>query len=83
MSTESNVFTLKVDGDELRMAYRFVVAHDILELAEKNGIIAGLPDHYLLKNLLADNGTYEPNEEIDLEKENQFTAVPNSPTPVA
>ena len=83
MTTENDTFTLKVNGEELQMAYRFVVAHDILELAEKNGIIHDKPDRYILKNLLIDDRVYGQDEEIDLEKDNQFITIQNSPTPVA
>ena len=83
MTTENDTFTLKVNGEELQMAYRFVVAHDILELAEKNGIIPDKPDRYILKNLLVDDREYGQDEEIDLEKDNQFITIQNSPTPVA
>ena len=83
MTTENTVFTLKVNGDELQMSHQLVVAHDILELAEKNGIIPDPPDHYILKSLLIDDREYGQYEEVDLEKDNQFITILTSPTQVA
>ena len=83
MTNETTPFPLKVNGDELQVEYRFVVAHDILELAEKNGIIPDAPDRYTLKSLTIDDREYGPDEEIDLEQDNQFITLNNAPTPVA
>ena len=83
MTTESSVYTLKVNGDEMQMSFRFVVAHDILELAEKHNAIAGAPGEYILKSILVDDREYGPNEQVDLEKDNIFIALPNTPTQVA
>lgn len=84
MTTQNDgTYTLKVNGDEMQMSFRFVVAHDILELAEKHNAIAGAPDEYILKSILVDDREYGQNEQIDLEKDNIFIALPNTPTQVA
>ena len=84
MTTQNDgTYTLKVNGDEMQMSFRFVVAHDILELAEKHSAIAGAPDEYILKSILVDDREYGRNEQVDLEKDNVFISLPNTPTQVA
>lgn len=77
---EQKSFTLKVNGMEMAMPYVGVVAHDILELAEKNGAIPGKPEDYLLQG---DKGKYGWDNWVDLEEDNVFLTIPNQPTPVA
>ena len=79
----ADTYTLKVDGEEMQMEHQLVVAHDILELAEKNQIIAQHPDQYFLKSLTEDNREYRNNDEVNLEKDNQFIAILNTPATVA
>lgn len=76
-------FILKVNGEELQIEHQIVVAHDILELAEKNQAITGAPTEYLLKSLTQDDRVYQWDEEVDLEKDNLFITIRNAPTPVA
>lgn len=75
-------YVLKVNGEEMEMQCRVVVAHDILELAEKRSAIQGKPEEYYLESAIEDK-RYGFDEKVDLEKDNIFVAVPNKPTPVA
>ena len=77
---EQKTFTLKVNGIEMTMSTARVVAHDILELAEKNGAIPGKPEDYLLQG---DKGQYGWDNWVNLEEDNVFLTIPNQPTPVA
>lgn len=76
-------YTLKVDGEEMQIEHQLVVAHDILELAEKNQVITGKPEDYFLKSLIRDNQEYRNDDEVDIEKDNQFIAILDAPAPVA
>jgi len=76
-------YILKVDGEEMQMEHQLVVAHDILELAEKNQVITGKPEDYFLKSLTQDDQEYRKDDEVDLEKDNQFIAILDAPAPVA
>lgn len=76
-------YTVKVDGEEFYMDHRFVTSLEILERAKDKAILAGDPKNYLLKSLTADDKLYNgPEEEVDLEQDNIFTAIPDTPTPV-
>ncbi len=73
-------FTLKVNGIEIEISHRKLVAHDILELAEKYGAMPGKPEDYILQG---DKGTYGWVDWVDLEEDNVFITIRNTPTPVA
>ena len=73
-------FVLKVNGIEMTMQTARVVAHDILELAEKSGAIPGKPEDYILQG---DKGQYGWDNWVDLEEDNRFITIRNQPTPVA
>ena len=73
-------FTLKVNGTEIATLHQKIVAHDILELAEKNGAIPGKPEDYILEGA---KGRYGWDDWVDLEEDNLFIALSNKPTPVA
>lgn len=77
---ESRSFALKVNGIEMTTSYIGVVAHDILEFAEKNGAIPGKPEGYLLQG---DKGQYGWNDWVDLEEDNRFIAISIRSTQVA
>ena len=77
---EQKPFTLKVNGTEIDSPHQKLVAHDILELAEKNGAIPGKPEDYLLQG---DKGQYGSDDWVDLEEDNRFITIPNKPTQVA
>ena len=75
-------YVLKVNGEEMEMGFRLVVVHDILELAEKRGVIQSRPQDYRLESAV-DDKHFGFNDEVDLEKDNIFVAVLDKPTPVA
>ena len=77
---EQKSFTLKVNGTEIDTPHQKLVAHDILELAEKNGAIPGKPEDYILQG---DKGQYGWDDWVDLEEDNRFITIPNKPTQVA
>ncbi len=77
---EGRSFTLKVNGIEMTTLHQKLVAHDVLELAEKNGAIPGKPEDYILQG---DKGKYGWDDWVDLEEDNLFITIPNKPTPVA
>lgn len=73
-------FVLKVNGTEIETPHRKLVAHDILELAEKRGAMPGTPEQYILQG---DKGQYGWNDWVDLEEDNVFITIRNAPTQVA
>ena len=77
---EQKSFTLKVNGTEIDTPHQKLVAHDILELAEKNGAIPDKPENYILQG---DKGEYGWDDWVDLEEDNHFITILNKPTPVA
>lgn len=77
---EQKPFTLKVNGTEIDSPHQKLVAHDILELAEKHGAIPSKPEDYILQG---DKGEYGWDDWVDLEEDNRFITIPNKPTQVA
>ena len=73
-------FTFKVNGIEIDTPHQKIVAHDILELAEKKGAIPGKPEDYILQG---DKGPYGWDDWVDLKEDYLFITIPNQPTPVA
>ena len=82
VENQDTEFVLKVNGEEMTMRQEVVVSHDILELAEKLSAIHGQPGNFRLESVSTGH-EYGFDEEVDLEKDNIFVAMPNSPTPVA
>ena len=76
----ANSFVLKVNGVEMTMRTARVVAHDILELAEKHNAIPSKPEDYILQG---DKGQYGWDNWVNLEEDNRFITIPNQPTQVA
>lgn len=76
----AKVFTLKVNGVEMQMGQEKVVAHDILELAEKEGAIPGKPENYLLDG---DKGRYGRDDWVNLSEDSVFITLRDAPTQVA
>ena len=76
----AEVFTLKVNGIEMQMGQEKVVAHDILELAEKEGAIPGKPENYVLEG---DKGRYGWDDWVNLSEDSVFITLRDAPTPVA
>lgn len=76
----ADTFTIKVNGAEMTMSDERVVAHDILELAEKQGAIPGKPDEYELQG---DKGRYGWEDMVNLSEDSVFITLRKGPTPVA
>lgn len=76
----ADTFTIKVNGAEMSMTVERVVAHDILELAEKQGAIPGKPDEYELQG---DKGVYKWEDMVNLSEDSVFITLRKGPTPVA
>lgn len=76
----AETFTLKVNGVEMQMGQEKVVAHDILELAEKEGAIPGKPENYVLEG---DKGRYGWDDWVNLSEDSVFITLRDAPTQVA
>ena len=76
----AETFTLKVNGIEMQMGQEKVVAHDILELAEKEGAIPGKPENYVLEG---DKGRYGRDDLVNLSEDSVFITLRDAPTQVA
>lgn len=79
-ATENKDFTLKVNGVEIKTPHQKLVAHDILELAEKHAAMPGKPEDYILQG---DKGQYGWDALVDLEEDFVFITILNAPTQVA
>lgn len=73
-------FKFKINGIEIETPHQKLVAHDILELAEKHGAIPGKPEDYVLQG---DKGEYKNDDWVDLSEDKVFITIPNKSTPVA
>ena len=73
-------FTFKVNGVEINTEHQYLLAEEILELAQQKGAIPGKPEDYILQG---EKGTYKPEDRVNLLEDNLFIAIPNKPTPVA
>ena len=73
-------FQLKVNGIEIETPHQKLVARDILELAAEHGAMPGKPDEYILQG---DKGPYKQDDWVDLEVDNEFITIRNTPTQVA
>ena len=71
---------VKVNGVEVEMGQEIVVAHDILELAQKHGAVPGNIKDYVLDG---DKGRYGWNDWVNLSEDSVFITLVNKPTPVA
>ena len=76
----AETFTLKVNGIEMQTGQEKVVAHDILELAEKEGAIPGKPENYVLEG---DKGRYGRDDWVNLSEDSVFITLRDAPTQVA
>ena len=77
---ESHFFVFKVNGIQLQSKSERITAHDVLTLAKSSGAIPDNPENYILEG---DKGDYRNGDCIDLEQDNIFITIPNTPTPVA
>lgn len=79
----TKVFTFKVNDTEIASEFRKVLARELLELAVKNGAVQGRPEDYILKSLTKHNKQYQWDEEVDLQEDDQFITLLNTPVVVA
>ena len=77
---EKKVFTLKVNGIEIKTEHEKIIVHDVLELAEKHGAIPGKWNEYILRG---DKGEYGHNDWVNLSEDNIFITLRDRPTQVA
>lgn len=80
MNDKEEVFLFKVNGFEIRTVHEKMVAHDVLELAEKKGAFPSKPEDYILQG---DKDEYGWNDWVDLSEDKVFITIRNQPTPVA
>ena len=73
-------FSFKVNGIEIEVKRPKILAGEVLELAEERGAMPGKPEDYILQG---DKGPYKSDDWVNLEEDNQFITIPNTPTPVA
>ena len=71
-------FEFKINGVEIGTPHQVLTAGDILELAEKHGAIPRKPEQYTLEG---DKGSYAWEDKVDLEEDNVFRTIPNTPPP--
>ena len=89
--SEDNDFTLgvkaykfKVNGQELESKFEKLVALDIIEIAEKNGVLLpGKYENLLLETVGEKPHSFKLDEWVDLEQFYEFLLILNEPTPVA
>lgn len=79
-ASETKEYELKVNGIEILTPHQKLVAHDILELAEKHNAMPGKPEEYTLQG---DKGMYGWEDWVDLEEDSVFITIPKTPTQVA
>lgn len=73
-------FSFKVNGIEIEVKRTKILASAILDLAAERGAMPGKPEDYILQG---DKGPYKSDDWVNLEEDNQFITIPNTPTPVA
>ena len=76
--SQDSEFEFKINGVEVKTPHRILTAGDILELAAKHGAIPRKPEQYTLEG---DKGTYNWDDKVDLEEDNIFRTIPNTPPP--
>ena len=64
----------------MNMGFRFIIAHDIIELAEKRVAIQGSPQDYRLESEV-DDKRFGFNGKVDLDKYHIFVPVLDKPAP--
>lgn len=74
------LFQVKVNGIEMETEHQTMIAHDVLELAEKHGAIPGKWKEYILKG---DKREYGQEDGVDLSEDNSFITLRDRPTQVA
>lgn len=80
MNNDKKVLLFKINDTEISTVHDKMVAHDILELAEKKGAFPGKPEDYVLRG---DKREYGWNDWVNLHEDNRFFTVRNQPTQVS
>ena len=73
-------FSVKVNGIEFEVTSHKLLAREILQLASEHGAMPGKPENYILQG---DKGLYDSDAWVELEVDDTFITIPDSPTPVA
>lgn len=73
-------FSFKVNGIEIEVKRPKILASAVLDLAAERGAMPGKPEDYILQG---DKGPYKSDDWVNLEEDNHFITIPNTPTPVA
>ena len=73
-------FEFKVNGVQLEVKTRYLVALEILKMAAARGAMPGKPEDYALQG---DKGRYGSGDTVDLAEDDQFITIPTTPTDVA
>ena len=73
-------YPITVNGVEIEVSQKEIVALRILELAKDNGAIPGDPNEYILKG---EDREYRSNDIVNVATDKFFIAIPNTPTDVA
>ena len=77
------VYEFKVNGQELESNLSELVALNIIEMAQENGVVLpGTPDNLLL-SVIGKDAEFKNDDEVDLSKFQEFLLILNEPTPVA
>lgn len=77
---DNRSFSFKINGVEIEVKRPRILASEILDLAAERGAMPGKPEEYILQG---DKGPYKSDDWVNLEEDNQFITIPNTPTPVA
>ena len=70
----------KINGVEISAEQQILTALEILRLAKEKEAIPGEPEKYILQG---EKGNYNNDDQVDLDQDYLFIAIPNAPTPVA
>lgn len=77
---DTRSFLFKVNGIEIEAKRPKILVSAVLDLAAERGAMPGKPEDYILQG---DKGPYKSDDWVNLEEDNQFITIPNTPTPVA
>lgn len=76
------VFTIEVNGIEIKVQHEKLVASDVLELAIKHKAITGKSDQYILESE-DPRKEFKPEDWVNFHEYKEFSAERSAPTPVA
>ena len=83
MENDGNeLFTIEVNGIEIKVNHEKLVATDILKLAAHRGAFSGKPEEYILESD-EPKREFKSDDWVDFREYKEFTAERSAPTPVA